>query len=124
MHLDLSSLRSVKSFTEEFINRGLPLHILVCNAGVFGGPFTLTVDGLEKHFAVNHLGHFYLVTLLVEVLRSSKPSRVVMVTSESHWYVCGTSIRQISLDTCTCLAQETIENSKMRLAKSMYSYLQ
>lgn len=85
MQLDLSSLRSVKFFAEEFINRGLPLHILVCNAGTFGGPFSLTVDGMERHFAVNHLGHFYLAKLLVDVMIASKPARVVVVTSESHW---------------------------------------
>ena len=88
MQLDLSSLRSVKFFADEFLNRGLPLHILVCNAGMFGGPFSLTVDGMEKHFAVNHLGHFYLAKLLVDVMIASKPARVVVVTSESHWYVC------------------------------------
>ena len=88
MQLDLSSLRSVNFFADEFINRGLPLHILVCNAGTFGGPFSLTVDGMEKHFAVNHLGHFYLAKLLVDVMIASKPARVVVVTSESHWYVC------------------------------------
>ena len=92
MQLDLSSLRSVKFFADEFINRGLPLHILVCNAGTFGGPFSLTVDGMEKHFAVNHLGHFYLAKLLVDVMIASKPARVVVVTSESHWYVCHWSL--------------------------------
>ena len=39
IQLDLASLRSVKEFADEFIRRGLPLHILVCNAGVFGCPF-------------------------------------------------------------------------------------
>lgn len=87
MQLDLSSLRSIKSFAEEFINKGLPLHILVCNAGIFGGPFSLTVDGVERHFAVNHLGHFYLTKLLLSVMTASRPARVVVVTSESHWYV-------------------------------------
>ena len=85
MQLDLSSLRSVRSFAEEFTSKALPLHILVLNAGVFGGPFTLTVDGLERHFAVNHIGHFYLAKLLVDVMKNSKPSRVVIVSSESHW---------------------------------------
>lgn len=86
MQLDLASLWSVKTFANEFIRKGLPLHILICNAGVFGGPFTLTEDGLEHHFAVNHLGHFYLCKLLLEVLRTSKPSRIVVLSSESHWF--------------------------------------
>ena len=49
--------------------------------------FSVTVDGLERHFAVNHLGHFYLARLLLPVLKKSKPSRVVVITSESHWWV-------------------------------------
>ncbi len=49
--------------------------------------FSKSVDGLEQHFAVNHLGHFYLANLLTPVLKRSKPSRVVVVTSESHWSV-------------------------------------
>ena len=51
--------------------------------------FSLTVDGLERHFAVNHLGHFYLAQLLLPILKRSKPSRVVVITSESHWLVIG-----------------------------------
>ena len=45
------------------------------------------MDGLEEHFAVNHLGHFYLTQLLLPLLLQSKPSRVVVVGSESHWLV-------------------------------------
>lgn len=61
-----------------------PLHILICNAAVFAAPWSLTEDGLESTFQVNHLGHFYLVQLLEDVLRQSSPARVVMVSSESH----------------------------------------
>ena len=43
MLLDLSSLRSVKAFADEFITKGLLVNILVCNAGVFGGPFRYIV---------------------------------------------------------------------------------
>ncbi|ERE79059.1 WW domain-containing oxidoreductase [Cricetulus griseus] len=60
------------------------LHVLVCNAGTFALPWTLTKDGLETTFQVNHLGHFYLVQLLQDVLCRSAPARVVVVSSESH----------------------------------------
>lgn len=83
----MSSFKSVKLFAEFFIACGLPLHILVCNAGVYEPSFVMTEDKLEKHFAVNYLGHYYLTMLLTEVLIKSEPSRVVMVTSESHWLV-------------------------------------
>ena len=61
--------------------------MLVCNAAVFGLPWTLTKDGLETTFQVNHLGHFYLVQLLQDILCRSAPARVVVVSSESHRWV-------------------------------------
>lgn len=84
MSLDLASLRSVKSFADAFRNKNLPLHVLICNAAIFGLPWQLTEDNLESTFQVNHLGHFYLVSLLQDILRHSVPSRVVVVSSESH----------------------------------------
>uniref|UniRef100_A0A8C5UVL4 WW domain containing oxidoreductase n=1 Tax=Microcebus murinus TaxID=30608 RepID=A0A8C5UVL4_MICMU len=60
------------------------LHVLVCNAAAFALPWSLTKDGLETTFQVNHLGHFYLVQLLQDVLCRSAPARVIVVSSESH----------------------------------------
>ncbi|XP_069724425.1 WW domain-containing oxidoreductase isoform X5 [Phaenicophaeus curvirostris] len=84
MTLDLASLQSVQHFAEAFKSKNVPLHILICNAAIFGAPWSLTEDGLESTFQVNHLGHFYLVQLLEDVLRRSSPARVVVVSSESH----------------------------------------
>uniref|UniRef100_A0A8V0XPM7 WW domain-containing oxidoreductase n=1 Tax=Gallus gallus TaxID=9031 RepID=A0A8V0XPM7_CHICK len=84
MTLDLASLRSVQNFAEAFKSKNMPLHILVCNAAIFGSSWCLTEDGLESTFQVNHLGHFYLVQLLEDILRRSSPARVVVVSSESH----------------------------------------
>ena len=75
----------MKLFAEFFIASGLSLDILVCNAGVIEPEFCLTEDGLERHFAVNYLGHFYLLKLLHGILLKSKQSRVVIVSSDSHW---------------------------------------
>lgn len=61
-----------------------PLHILICNAAVFGLAWTKTEDGIESTFGVNHLGHFYLVKLLEDILCSSSPARVVVLSSETH----------------------------------------
>lgn len=58
--------------------------MLILNAGVFGLPHSLTEDGFEMTFQVNHLGHFYLVKLLTPILIESAPSRVVVLSSESH----------------------------------------
>ena len=56
------------------------------NAAVFCLPYGTTIDGIEQHFAVNHLGHFYLFKLLQDVCISSS-ARVLVVSSEAHWLV-------------------------------------
>ena len=58
--------------------------MLICNAGVmsYQDPAqTVTEDGLEIHFAVNYLAHFYLVSLLRNLLLQSEEGRVVVVSS-------------------------------------------
>ncbi|MEZ4237891.1 MAG: SDR family NAD(P)-dependent oxidoreductase [Myxococcota bacterium] len=85
MRLDLSSLASVRAFAERWHARGLPLHLLLANAGILGHPtLARSVDGHELHFATNHLGHFLLVDLLRDVLQASAPARVVVVSSVVH----------------------------------------
>jgi NAD(P)-dependent dehydrogenase (short-subunit alcohol dehydrogenase family) len=64
-----------------------PLNILILNAGVFSMPYTLTDDGYEATFQTNHLGHFFLVKLLLNTLIKSAPARVVAVSAECHRFV-------------------------------------
>ncbi|GLC40860.1 hypothetical protein PLESTB_000015000 [Pleodorina starrii] len=67
MELDLGRLSSVRRFAEEWRRRGLPLHLLVCNAGVMAPPErTMTADGLEVQFQVNFLSHWLLTHLLLD----------------------------------------------------------
>ena len=85
MELDLSSLTSVKNFAAEFISKYKTLDVLVNNAGIMGTPYNLTEDGFEMQFGTNHLGHFLLVGLLLDLLRESVGSRVVTITSIAHF---------------------------------------
>ncbi|WP_051477268.1 oxidoreductase, partial [Arthrobacter sp. Br18] len=79
--LDLSSLASVRRFAEQWTE---PLDVLVNNAGVMATPRTLTEDGFEQQFGINHLGHFALTGLLLEHLRAAEAPRVVSVSSLAH----------------------------------------
>jgi len=81
---DLSSLDSVSEFCNSFRELNLPLHLLVNNAGVMGVPFGKTKDGFEMHFGVNHLGHFLMTMLLIDILKQNAPSRIVNVASNAH----------------------------------------
>ncbi|XP_030644591.1 retinol dehydrogenase 12 [Chanos chanos] len=83
-HLDLSSLLSVRQFVHEFTATEDRLDVLINNAGVMMCPKILTEDGYETQLAVNHLGHFLLTVLLLNLLKASAPSRVVNVSSIAH----------------------------------------
>lgn len=82
--LDLGSLASVRRFVGEFQAGYGELHGLVNNAGVMNTPKGRTEDGFETQLGVNYLGHFLLTELLLDVLKSSAPSRVVCVSSVAH----------------------------------------
>ena len=84
LSLDLCSLKSVKLMAETYLQKGWPLHVLILNAGVFGKGFSMTEDGLETTWQVNHLAQFYLTKLLTKKLIDSAPAKVVVVSSESH----------------------------------------
>ncbi|MGK7924847.1 MAG: SDR family NAD(P)-dependent oxidoreductase [Spirulina sp.] len=79
--LDLSSLDSVRQFVELFQQRNLPLDILVNNAGIFNKR-GVTREGFELIWGTNYLGHFLLTNLLLEKLKNSASSRIVMVASD------------------------------------------
>ncbi|KAG7375246.1 hypothetical protein PHYPSEUDO_002287 [Phytophthora pseudosyringae] len=82
--LDVSDLGSVSTFADEFKATHDRLDLLVNNAGVMAVPYAKTVDGYERQFATNHLGHFALTAQLFPLLKQSTPSRVVNVSSLAH----------------------------------------
>ncbi|KAH8258363.1 hypothetical protein KR038_009932 [Drosophila bunnanda] len=82
--LDLSSLDSVRKFVSGFKKEQQKLDVLINNAGVMRCPKMLTKDGFEMQLGVNHIGHFLLTNLLLDVLKKSAPSRIVVVSSLAH----------------------------------------
>lgn len=82
--LDLASLASVRKAAGQVTAEHDRLDLLVNNAGVMAIPRTLTVDGFETQFATNHLGHFALTGLLIDLVTATPKSRVVTVSSTAH----------------------------------------
>lgn len=82
--LDLADLEQVKSFALRLIAEGTRVDLLVNNAGIMMPPRTLTRQGHELQFGVNHLAHFALTGLLLPRLRESAGSRIVTLSSDLH----------------------------------------
>lgn len=80
-HLDLASFKSIKKFAAEITTHERRLDILINNAGVFGSEKVKTEDGLLLGMQVNYFGPFLLTNLLLPLLISSKPSRIINVSS-------------------------------------------
>ncbi|XP_069674099.1 retinol dehydrogenase 14 [Periplaneta americana] len=83
--LDLSSLKSVREFAEDVKRSISKLDVLIHNAGTADMfKSKTTEDGLEYTMATNHFGPFLLTHLLIELLKQSAPSRIVVVGSELY----------------------------------------
>ena len=85
--LDLASLESVRSCATAFLDRGVPLHGLINNAGLVTRGSTK--EGFELIFGVNHLGHYLLTRLLLDKIKASGPARIVNVASAAHYRAKG-----------------------------------
>src|SRR5215210_3665936 len=84
MLADLSSQQEIRRLADEFKETYLRLDVLINNAGLFRSKRVTIADGLEMTFAVNHLAHFLLTNLLLDLLKASAPSRIVNVSSGDH----------------------------------------
>ena len=85
MLADLASLDSVRAFAKCYGESHDSLRVLLNNAGVARLRRSLTVDGVETTFQVNYLSPFLLTNLLLPLLKRSAPSRIVNVSSVSHY---------------------------------------
>jgi NAD(P)-dependent dehydrogenase (short-subunit alcohol dehydrogenase family) len=78
---DLSSQVAIRQLAQDFQARHQTLHVLINNAGVMMGRRTITVDGIETMLAVNYLAPFLLTNLLLNVIKTSAPARIINVAS-------------------------------------------
>lgn len=84
MQLDLGSLASVRSFADEVRDKYKRIDLLINNAGIMVPPYGKTSDGFETQFGVNHLGHFALTALLLDLVLNAENSRIVNISSMAH----------------------------------------
>lgn len=85
LELDLGSLEQSRKAAAEVNSYPESVDVLCNNAGVMASPYTLTKDGLETQFAVNHIGHFLFTNLIMpKLLASPGGARIVNVSSDGH----------------------------------------
>ncbi|KAF9138311.1 hypothetical protein BGX30_009295 [Mortierella sp. GBA39] len=84
MKLDLGDLESVHAFAAAFRQHYDRLDLLINNAGVAKPPYGKTAQGFEQQFGINHLGHFALTGLMLDMLDATPGARIVTVSSLSH----------------------------------------
>lgn len=81
---DLANWESVVLCAEHIRGMGVPLDGLVTNAGIMALPELELVNGLEKQFVVNHLGHFILINQLRDPVLAAPQGRFTMLSSLAH----------------------------------------
>jgi NAD(P)-dependent dehydrogenase (short-subunit alcohol dehydrogenase family) len=85
MIADLGSLNQVRSLTDQVRSKHEHLDVLINNAGIYTTRKAITSDGYEMTFAVNHLSHFLLTNLLLDLIIASAPARIITVSSSAHF---------------------------------------
>lgn len=84
--LDLSDPESIIACADRVRVSAQPIDLLVCNAGVRGGSGkAVLLNGIERHFAINHLGHFLFVNRLLDRLYTAWQGRIVVVASRASY---------------------------------------
>lgn len=81
---DLEKFDTMAACAEAIGATGTPLDMLILNAGVMALPELQLVNGIERHFVINHLGHFILANNLIEQVKAAPQGRVVTVSSQGY----------------------------------------
>ena len=82
---DFADQSAVRRLADDLLRTCDRIDVLVNNAGTVFARRTLTGDGIESTFAVNHLGGLLLTELLLDRIRESAPARIVFTSSEGHY---------------------------------------
>jgi len=98
MACELSELDSVVSCARRIRAMGMPIDILMTNAGIMAPRKLSRAHGVEMQFATNHLGHFVLVHHLLDQVREAAAGRVVILSSAAHMFAPGGGIDFDNLD--------------------------
>ncbi|KAL4780670.1 hypothetical protein BJX76DRAFT_337444 [Aspergillus varians] len=122
IRLDLSSLSEVRKFVESWTGAQYPpIQYLLLNAGIqLPGPVEYTEDGYEKTFAVNHLGHVFLFSLLLP--HFARTARIILTGSGTHdpaqrWL----GVPDAEYITAEKLAHPSAESAEMENGRQRYS---
>jgi retinol dehydrogenase 12 len=110
--LDLGDFESIRQCASTFLEKNLPLHLLINNAGL-AGQKGFTKSGFELAFGVNHIGHFLLTQLLLDRIRASGPARIVTVASNAHFRSTGLDWDACKKPTSTLLGLKEYAGSKL-----------
>ncbi|KAM7543053.1 hypothetical protein Aperf_G00000007387 [Anoplocephala perfoliata] len=83
--MQMNSLKAMKTFPEELMNKTNRLDFLINNAAMSHGPYGITIDNYESTMAIGHLAHYLLTEQLLPLLKKTKPAaRIIIITSAEH----------------------------------------
>ncbi len=82
--LDLAIPESIVACAQNIRAMNIPLDGLICNAGIMALPELEQINGIEKQFAINHLGHFVLLNQLHDTVLAAEAGRFVILSSLAH----------------------------------------
>jgi WW domain-containing oxidoreductase len=84
VELELESFDSIRAAADAVLALDTPIDVLMLNAGIMALPKLEKVNGIEKQFFVNHLGHFLLANRLIARVQAAPQGRVVTMTSSAY----------------------------------------
>ena len=110
--LDLGDLASVRQCAQQLLDRKIPIHGLINNAGL-GGQRGQTKDGFEIQFGTNHLGHYLFTRMLLDRIKEAGSARIVNVASKAHYGAKGIDWTTLQKPTRSVTAMKEYSVSKL-----------